>query len=181
MFINISEHVKDYYLHNIPMKGKITFFGAKRKIRLWKASSDDVWKLWLSFSISLRTLLLYNSFSTLWSAIDPVAKQIKYEENLKILLFYCHSIVICLSIQSYLVGTIFLDPWKLCLGVHTWGRGGSHEHVHFVCGSAVNSTSPPFLAQTQRKSHSSKHGFWCCATIFSAPRSPSFLKVCQVS
>lgn len=76
-FINITEYVKDYYLHNIPMKEKVTFFGAKRKIRLWNASSDDVWKWWLSFSISLRTLLLYNSFSTLWSAIDPVTKQIK--------------------------------------------------------------------------------------------------------
>jgi hypothetical protein len=33
----------NYYLQNIPMKGKTTFFGAKRSIRLWNDSSDDVW------------------------------------------------------------------------------------------------------------------------------------------
>ena len=32
-----------YYLHNIPMKGKTTFLGAKRRIKLWNDSSDEVW------------------------------------------------------------------------------------------------------------------------------------------
>lgn len=98
------------------MKGKTTFFGAKRRIRLWYDSSDDVWKWWLSFSTSFKTLLLYSTFPTLCSATDPVTAQ-TFINYMFILPVHCH-----FSYPLY----VLLPGWNHLLGSLEALSGCSH-------------------------------------------------------
>ena len=53
------------------MKGKTTLLGVKCEMTLWNASSVEVWYRELSFSTSLRTMLLVSILSTLQRALEP--------------------------------------------------------------------------------------------------------------
>ncbi len=97
------------------MKGKNHVLWGEMQNRLWNASSDGVWKWWLSFSTSFITLLLYSTFPNLWSSTDPVAAQTwNYEEDMYILPVHCH------FSYPFLYSHTWLEPFLLIPGNSVW-------------------------------------------------------------
>lgn len=122
------------------MKGKTTLLGVKRKITLWNASSVEVWYRELSFSTSLRTLLLVSIFSTLQRALEPRDMKHEVNKNSK-LTACCHKTLS--TIDNYTPG------WNHFLRSLLWRTGCLHcgkRGLSWVCMSCMWFTKDVHLA-----------------------------------